>query len=129
MMRSEMASWPHPAQSVDLAALVVDEVQPDAVDVLRLAIVPYAGAGDGGDVHCLLRPPSCAITSSVTNARVDRQPAVVRMLRSFAPAFRRQFQLASAGHLAVAVLFDDVDAVVLLEEFDRSLVKGYARSR
>src|SRR5215469_1085191 len=105
MMRSEMALWPHPAQSVVLPPLYSRTERP-----MRLVL----GAGAVGVVAILLALHGHEFVGH--RARVERQAVDMRDAAQASGQRGLDVELEQAEHLGVAVLLDDVDGVVLLDE-------------
>ena len=74
--------------------------------------------------------PSCASTSSVMLRASIGKAVVVQHAAQLRLPLRRQLELHQLQELRVAVLLDDVDALVRVDERHLSSgVNGYARSR
>src|SRR5689334_18848293 len=111
MMRSEIALWPQPAQRVVLPPLYSMTVRP-----MRLVFGALAGV-----VAILLLRVPCGRKRAARfhrhqlvgdTARVERQAVDVGDGAIFRYEFRRKLDLEQAEHLAIAILLDDVNAVV-----------------
>src|SRR6185503_10911112 len=70
-----------------------------------------------GSCGSLLRRESLLSKNLVSNRpRVDREPVVVKHLPKLRSAFGAEGQSHQAEHLCVAVLLDDVNALVMIDE-------------
>src|SRR3984957_4809965 len=109
-MRSEMALWPQPAHSVVLPPLYSRTLRP-----MRLVFGPGAEGGSAVGVVTMLFALHAAEFVG-DGARIERQSVEVRQAAQARNEFRFQIEFEQAEHLRVAVLLDDVNAVVLLDE-------------
>src|SRR5215470_10291760 len=105
MIRSEIALWPQPAQSV-----VFPPLYSRTERLMRFVF----GAGVLGVVDILLALHRHDFVGD--RARIKRQPVNVRDAAQPGREFYAYVELQQAQHLRIAVLFDHVDAVMLLNE-------------
>src|SRR4029077_16128405 len=108
MMRSEIALWPQPAQSVVLPPRESRTVRP-----MRL----FLGGGVGVLVVVAMLLALHADEFVGYRACVQRQPVNVRDTAQARHQFRFYVQLDQAEHLGIAVLLDHINPVVLFDEF------------
>src|ERR1700685_4678670 len=110
MMRSEMALWPQPAHSVVLPPLYSRTLRP-----MRLVFGPGAELGSAVGVVTMLFALHAAEFVG-DGARIERQSVEVRQTAQARGKLRFQIEFEQTEHLCVAVLFDYINAVVLLNE-------------
>src|SRR5215472_19258507 len=105
MMRSEIALWPQPAQSV-----VFPPLYSRTERLMRFVL----GAGVLGVVDILLALHRHDFVGD--RAGVERQPVNVSDTAQPRCEFGAYVELQQAQHLRIAILFDHVEAVMLLNE-------------
>src|SRR6516162_1013143 len=117
MIRSVIALWPQPAQSVVLLPLYATTSRP-----MRLT---FCG-GAGGTAVVVAMLPSCLLADDGFGhaASVDGQAVIMQHAAQFGDLLALQFQAQQSAELGVAVLFDDIDPSVAAYEIPHLAVEG-----